>query len=374
MTGFLLQSRFDTQFVEQADTRTIILAAVLVGIFVLVLVIAGLSSSRKRRQEGDGGAPQKYRKGAFRRRASGLGLNKTHIRTLEYVRKRFNVKKPYSLLTSQSYLDFYLNKAINEIDSQAIDDEIKEGRKLTLYRIKQVIERNSSKSSGFQSTKQLKTSQPVSLSVEGSPRYQSRVLGVLKDGVAVQVPASEKGTQVRWKKWSPVQVFFWKPNGEGFSFSSKVTGYNNFRGTPAVLLQHSSSIRSAKQRRFRRKEIETPCYVYPVRVLTSGRGKNQQKKAYVDTRRRILGTLLEVSAGGCSIRGTKVLEKGTLAKVEFETGRGNTIAPYGKIVNTRKENAMSYVMHVMFTRVSKKNLNKINAFVYELGKPSPVKV
>ncbi len=372
MTELLLQSRFDTQFVEQADTGTIILAAVLIGVFLLILLFAGLSSNRRKSR--DGGGPQKYRRGVFRKRASRLGLNKTHIHTLEYIRKHFNVKKPYNLLTSSSYLDFYLNKAINEIDNQSLDEEVKEGRKLTLYRIKQIIERNSSKSSAYQSTKQLQTSQPVSLSVEGEQRYSSRVLGVLKDGVAVQVPSSNRGNQVRWKKWSPVQVFFWKQNGEGFSFSSKVVGYNQFRGTPSVLLQHSNSIRSAKQRRFRRKEIETPCYVYPVRVLTSGRGRNQQKKAYVDTKKRTLCTTLEVSAGGCSIRGSSALKKGTLVKVEFEAQRGNSITPYGKIVNSRKEKAMSYVMHVMFTRVSKKNLNRINAFVYELGKPSPVKV
>jgi hypothetical protein len=43
------------------------------------------------------------------------------------------------------------------------------------------------------------------------------------------------------------------------------------------------------------------------------------------------------------------------------------VAVYGKVKNVRKAEPMGGVMHVMFTRISSKNLNRINSFVYDIG-------
>lgn len=361
----LLQSRFDTQFVSEADTSTVIVAVVIIVGFVVVLLVAGAANNRKQRSSGSGG--KRYTRGGFKRRAKQLGLQKTHIKTLEYVRDKYNIKNPMALLANSRQLDHYLNRAIQDIDQQVAAEDVKEAQKLTLYRIKQIIERNVQRTGTIGSSKQLKPGQKLTVSGQNGGRYRTHLVAVLKDGLAVAVPSSETGGQIRWAKWSPVEVFFWKSNGEGFSFESKVTGYNSFKGTPSVFLQHSSTIKSAKQRRFRRKHLESPCYFYPVRVMTVGSGRNEQKKAFVDTKKGMLGTIIEVSAGGCSIRANRVLKKAALVKVDFETERGVSVSSYGKVVEVRRENAMSTVMHIMFTRVTKKNLNLINAYIYEYG-------
>jgi len=172
---------------------------------------------------------------------------------------------------------------------------------------------------------------------------------------------------VRWQKWSPVHVFFWKSNGEGYSFESKITGYNSLKGVSAVFLQHSNKIAKAKQRKYRRRELDRPCYFYPVRVMVAGSGKNQTKKAFVETKRGSLGTVIEISAGGCSIRAARALPTGALIKVDFETYRGKPVSSYGKVVNTHKAGAEGQVMHIMFTRLSRNNLNHINEFVYDFA-------
>ena len=366
---YLLQSRFDTQFVQKADTRTIVIAAIVVGAFVIILLIAGAVTGRGKRTGGGSGA-KKYSRGGFRRRAKQLGLTKAHISTLEYVKDKYAVKSPMSLLSNSPQLDYYLSKAVRDIDAQVASAETQEAQKLTLYRIKQVIERNAQKSGAIASTKQLKPNQRLTVSSEGGERYPSRVVGILKDGLAMEVPEVAGSGQVRWKKWATVTVFFWKANGEGFSFESKITGYNTFKGTQSVFVQHSNKIASAKQRRFRRKILEGPCYFYPVRVLTMGNGRNKQKKAFVETKKASLGTIIEISAGGCSIRGSRALPKGALIKVDFETERSVSISSYGKVVNVSKESAINTVMHIMFTRVSKKNLNRINSYVYDYGETS----
>lgn len=362
---YLLQTGFNTNLVQTADRSTMIIALVVVGALFAGLIVLGVITNRRAAMKKSGGGG-KFRKGTFKRRAARLGLSKTQIRALEFIIERYKVKNPYALLANSSQLDLYLRKALEGVDEQVSSEEVKEAQKLTLYRIKQVIERNSQRSGNYTSTRQLQVSQQIALTAEDGIRYKSRVLSVLRDGIAVEVPVDETGTQVRWRKWSPVTVFFWKRNGEGYSFQTKVTGYNMLKGKPAAFIQHTNRIIKAKQRKYRRRELDRPCYFYPVRVLTTGSGKNQTKKAFVETKRGALGTVIEVSAGGCSIRATRALQTGALIKVDFETARGRPVSSYGKVVNTQRGGLEGQIMHVMFTRLSRRNLNHINAFVYDL--------
>jgi hypothetical protein len=106
-----------------------------------------------------------------------------------------------------------------------------------------------------------------------------------------------------------------------------------------------------------------------VRILTLGSGREKARKAFVETKRGALGTVLEISAGGCSIHTNRPLTKGSLVKIDFETERKVSVSSFGKVVNLRKEPAAS-IMHIMFTRVSRKNLNRINNYIYEYGQTS----
>ena len=78
-----------------------------------------------------------------------------------------------------------------------------------------------------------------------------------------------------------------------------------------------------------------------------------------------MAKIVEVSAGGCSIRSSKVTGKGFLIRVDFETERGTTVSAYGKVVNIRKDDVYGFMMHIMFTRVSKEHMNRINSYIYE---------
>ncbi|MBT3274729.1 MAG: PilZ domain-containing protein [Spirochaetales bacterium] len=358
-----LQVNYGTTFVRTADTSTIVIMSIVIGAVVIFLIIAGAATNKK--SSGKKGGNAKFRKSTFRRRAAKLGLSKTHVKALEFIAERYKVRNPYALLSNSAQLDSFLRKAVQGIDDQVSTDEAKEAQKLTLYRVKQIIERNSQKSASYSTSRQLKTNQKIAISVNDGERYQSRIVSVLKDNIAIEVPIGDSGNQVRWQKWSPVKMFFWRANGEGYSFVSKISGYNTMKGVPSAFIQHSNKILKSKQRRYRRKALDRPCYFYPVRILTSGSGRNQTKKAFVETKRNSLGTVIEISAGGCSVRASRVLQKGSLIKLDFETVRGSPVSLYGKVINTRKEDTMGYIMHIMFTRVSKKNINRINEFIYE---------
>lgn len=360
----LLQTGFGTQMVDSADTTTVIIVVVLIAVVFIFLIIAGAVSNRR---AASGRSGKKISRGSFRRRAARMGLTKVHVRALEFIIDRYKVRNPYALLANPAVLDNYLRKAIQGVEDQVSSDQSKEAQKHTLYRIKQIIERNSEKAGTYTNTRQLKINQGVAISTNGSDRYQSRVVSILKDSLAIEVPVGDTGNQLRWKKWSKVKVYFWKSNGQGYSFNSKLIGYNRIKGVAAAFVQHSNKIEKSKQRRYRRRPLDRPCYFYPVRVLTAGSGRNQTKKAFVETKRGSLGTVIEVSAGGCSLRASRTLPKGSLIKIDFETNRGVPVSSFGKVVDMRKEEIMGYIMNIMFTRVSRKNLNSINAFVYEYG-------
>ena len=153
----ILQSRFDTQFVDEADTNTIILAVVIIAIFIVILVVAG-AATKKRNTGGSGSSGGKYNKRSFRRRGKQLGLSKAHVSTLEFLRQKYQVKSPMALLRNSRQLDFFLNKAVRDIDEQVATDDVKEAQKLTLYRIKQIIERTGQKTASISSTKQFRPS------------------------------------------------------------------------------------------------------------------------------------------------------------------------------------------------------------------------
>ena len=354
---------------KQSNT-SIIIGIVVFFVFVILLIISGRSSgsgSNSGSSSNSFGRSNKYNKRLFKKRATSLGLNKPEIRTLEYLIKTYSVKDPYNLLKNSKTLNSTLKKAFSRLRDDIAPQNIKEGQKLLLYRIKQKIERNSEKKQIMTGTKQLNPGQKLHLSTPGGTRYESQVSSNLKDYLGAKIPRDDHGNQIRWKKWTKIQVFFWKSNGQGYSFSSKVSGYNNIKGVPSLFLQHSKSIQQAQQRQYRRKAIGKPAYFYPIRIITSGPGRNQKKKAVIDNNSGILGTIIEISAGGCSMRASYPLGIGELLKIEFESFDGEKITAFGKNKSIKRIKPMGAVMHIMFTKVSQKNINSINSFIYDLS-------
>ena len=350
-------------FLEWPQSNPVTVFIVL-GIIALAIVLFAVISRRGAANR-SGGSGARYTRARFRRAADGLGLNPLQIKTLENLVQKYSVANPYSIFMNETSLDSLLQKAIAEVNSQSQTPDVKEAHKATLYRIKQLVEQNSQKKQVKESG-QIALGQEVSLTGPSGTKYPSRVAAVLKDHLAVEVPVDDEGNQIRWKPWTTVQVFFFKPNGQGFSFETRVGGYNAVRGTECALLKHSNSVQQAAQRRFRRKSLERPAYFYAVQIMSTGEGRNQRKQAVAQTK-GALGTILEVSAGGCSIKSSFPIAKGSLIKVEFETERGRKVIVFGKVRAVRRASPLGGTMHVQFTKVSTQYLNRINSFVYEIG-------
>ncbi len=349
-----------TPMISEANPTSIAIGIGLVLAFALFLIIGARTSKKGSK----GGGKVRFSKGTFRKKAAGLSLSKTETKTLENLGRDYQIKNLYSLLSNSPQLNSVLKRTIMEINHQPSTPQSRESQKLTLYRIKQKIERNESGNKAVSKTSQMKLGQKLAITPESGGRFQSVITSNLRDMLGMQIPFDSKNNQIRWKKWTKVKIFFWKNNGQGFSFISKVIGYNEVRGIPSLFIQHSNSVKQAQQRRFRRKEMNKPVYFYPVRIMTTGVGRNQRKKAMIETKNSALGTIVEISAGGCSIRSTYPLPAGSLIKIEFETGVKSSVSALGKIKTKRRIKPAGGIMHIMFTKISSQNLNKINSFIY----------
>ena len=102
-----------------------------------------------------------------------------------------------------------------------------------------------------------------------------------------------------------------------------------------------------------------------MKVHSTGLEADAPKRAVIENRKGTLGSLMDISTGGCSIKTNFPLMKGELLKVEFDTGRGNNIATFGKVKHVQKMKPMGGLMHIQFTRLSQTSLRRINTFVYE---------
>ena len=370
MINLPIMQRYLPSIQSSSSSENWIVLVVIIGV-VFAAVVASRFSSKGKRASGSstglGGStkPKKFSRRAFHRRAMALGLTKVQANTLVNLVERYKPANPYLVFSHGNHLDALLKKAISQIELQVSSEQVKEAQKITIYRIKQTIERNAGKAKSLTATNTIPSGQNIAITPESGGRYQSRINTNLRNYLSATVPTGPGGSQVRWKKWTPVKVFFWKKNGQGFTFDSKVTGYSVIRGVPSVLLQHSGKVKQAQQRRYRRREISRPAYFFPVKIIPVGIGKKAKKRAFVENDRGALGTLIDISAGGCAVKSTKPIPKGGLIKLQFEAADSQSIWCFGKVISFRKAPPMGGIMHVQFTKVTNKNLNSINSFVYD---------
>jgi c-di-GMP-binding flagellar brake protein YcgR len=315
--------------------------------------------------------PTRFSNASFRRTAKALGLTAAHVDMLENLVRVCKLKQPFLLFTSTTLLDDTLKKGLYSIDNaRDLAEEERENRRATIFQIKQIIEQSGRKSAQLGSTTSMKPGQVLSITPEGAGPFSSKVISNMKDFLTVAAPAEPAGAQTRWMRGTKLGVYLWRENDAGYSFQSKVLGYDTVKGIPSVLIQHSKTLRREQRRRSRRRELMRPCFYFPIRIVESGEGRRAERKAVVDQSLRTLGTVVDLSAGGCAIQTLNPIDKGKLVMIEFDIDRKAPIRAYGKVAHIHRQRGRGGVMHVMFTRVTRQYLNRISEFVYDFSRPT----
>jgi c-di-GMP-binding flagellar brake protein YcgR len=342
--------------------------AAIVGVVALVLLAALIN---RRRQPRTAAEVQKYGSGVFRRTAKAMGLSGPQTEMLEALVRACKVKQPFLVFSSAGLLDDTLRKGLHSLDNmREVTEEEKENRRALIFGIKQVIERNARKGSVLRSTTFLRPGQQLSITPEGRGQFASKVISNMKDFLTVSAPAVQTGGDARWMRGTKLAVYFWRENDAGYSFPSKVLGYDTVKGISSVLIQHSKTLRREQRRRSRRRQLMRACFYYPIKITESGQGRKMERKAMVEQNMRTLGTVVDLSAGGCAIQTLNPFEKGKLVMIEFDIEKKAQIRAFGKVMHVHRQKGRGGSMHVMFTRVTRQYLNRISEYVYDFARPT----
>ncbi|MFP4483425.1 MAG: PilZ domain-containing protein [Spirochaetota bacterium] len=360
----LLQQQ-DFEFFARPDPQqNIVTLAVFGGLLVIGVLAAIIGSKISRSGKRRGRIPRM----AIRRYGRQAGLKPHHVQTLMEMVGDLKVDQPLRLFQSEQYLTNVVRREIMRIDQSSLSDGEKEDRKFLVFQIKRLLTLAISQSGGgIASTRRLVNGQAISLSIDGDFWYDSRVTANVSDSLAVEAPMDSDGSAVLWSKGT--KVFGRVPLRGGqnvVTFTSAVRGISRSHGIASLLLNHDDHLSSARQRKYPRREADQPVFFWPIVVLTTGSGRRTKKQAFVSSQRRGYGRLEDVSAGGCSIRTPQPLATGNLVKISFETPDKTRLTAFGKVKTLERLPGRYSIMHIQFTKVSKKHLNRIQAYVYGL--------
>jgi c-di-GMP-binding flagellar brake protein YcgR len=344
---------------NSSGENTFLLILIIGGTMVLVLwliLVGGKASSK----------PGTYSKGSFRKRAKKLKLTKEQIKILETVIAEMKFGNPLRALESPATLDKLLRLAMNHLEEQELSANEKEYRKSVIYGIKQTIEANSDQAKIISSTLSLPINTEVKIQAGDGKSYVSYITSNMQSMIGMECPVlRDKDNPYPWPKGEELSIMFIRGGTDVYAYRTKVLGYKNVRGVLSVFTEHGKNLKQIQKRHAKRKEIGRPAVVYLVNIVETTVKRKPVRQAVVNKARSLLGSLQDISAGGCAIAAQNTVPKGSLVKVDFETARGKPVTVYGKIRGLTTNLPRSKIMHVQFTNVSRKNMNAIRDFVYE---------
>ena len=359
----LLQSQI--QFWFRQSTGSLVVGILLFIGFIILIIVGGMAYNK--RQGPTRAARQTYSRSIFRRIAGNMGLNTVQTDMLEKLVKVCRVRQPFLVFSNAGLLDDILRKGIYSLSHDTeISQEVRDSKTAQYYHIKEKIEQNAKKGVGINSTHLVKPGQPVTIIVPDRSQHSTRVVQNLQRLLVCAAPEKMVANREPWRRGAKIAVLFWRARDSGYQFVTKIAGFDKVKGEPVILLQHNNrSLQRNQHRKTRRRSLIRSCFFYPIELMTVGTGRQARKRAYVQQRFKHLGTIQDISAGGCSIASQSPLESGRLLMMQFEIDRGKQVTSYGKVRRVKKERGQMAVMHIMNTKVTSLNLNNIYSYVYD---------
>ena len=123
-----------------------------------------------------------------------------------------------------------------------------------------------------------------------------------------------------------------------------------------------------RRRKSRRRIVDRVCTVTPV-ITTDG--KHQAEPSVLAHTRRTMGTVMDISIGGCSVHSLAPFKEGNMTTVEVELNSGASINVEARIQGVRPQWPAGTIVHLQFTKLSPENRNRIHRYVYRHGKSLP---
>jgi hypothetical protein len=359
---FLLQN---VQYFKEDDPLAATILLVVIGAVIVISLAVGFIRNGI---QGGGGrgrtavTPRKFNAFTLRRIANTYGLDKDQTHLLEFVFRNDSVSDPERVMRNAALLDKHFKRAYRTIEQNAETEEEAQQRLVGLFSLRNAIEGNPAGGGSAASTSQLAENTAAVLST-GKESYPVRVISAKGEFVVVESPRNALGTPVRIPKGSKVSLSFFTKSSKGFSFDSKVVAAADTPHGPGLQLSHSGKAKALAQRRYRRKQVVASCVFYFVFVETAKTGNKKVPKLMVDSR-RFVGTIQDISIGGCSIKTSAPVQVGSRLKIDIDYSDDSTITVLGQALRTNRTGAVGTIIHIKFLKVPRKAFNNINALVF----------
>jgi c-di-GMP-binding flagellar brake protein YcgR len=348
----------DTFELSTPTTAQIIVLVVVVLVIGIGLFIAARRSGGKGKGKRGGGAT-----GAgwhsFNQMAKLRQLTKDETALLRKLVVNYKISKPSLIFTSVNILDSCIQRQVRKLSLQEIRGESKEDLINRYYRLRNKVVR-SRDVRGLSTTRAIPIGGRMRVEVQNYGQYSVQVNQNEEDFLGISIPILPPGKSVPWSK-KKVRCFYWKEEDASYVFETRVIDVIVTDEIQSICLKHVDTITRSQKRRFPRKSVRLPVYFSRVRVVTEG----DKKKGIVDRKDTHWGTIIDISVGGLSIETAIPVNRNNFIRVEFELREDYKMAAMGKVKRIEKNAARkTWVMHIQFTKVEKKDRNEIFAVLY----------
>jgi hypothetical protein len=369
MTGFFSGPHFfllqTVRYFKEDDPLAATILMVVVGaVIVIALVVSFIRNGVSAAGVGRGRTsvtPRKFNAFTLHRIAAAYGLDKDQTHLLEFVFRNDSVSDPERVMKNPVLLDKHFKRAYKVIERNAETEEDAQERKVRLFSLRNAIE-SASGSGGSSSTTQLAENAAAVLST-GKESYPVRVVSAKGEFVVVESPRNALGTPVRIPNGTKVTLSFFTKSSKGFAFDSKVAGVTETPHGPGLQLSHAGKAKPLAQRRYRRKPVTASCVFYFVFVENAKTGRKKVPKLVVDSR-RFVGTILDISTGGCSLKTSAPVQVGSRLKLDIDYSDESVITVLGQVLRSNRSGAVGTIIHIKFLKVPRRAFNNINALVF----------
>jgi c-di-GMP-binding flagellar brake protein YcgR len=364
ITLILYPLQFDPRGVafKESNPKEVLFVGIAVVALVIILVVVNkfkkklpVNAMDSIQTTGSGGGFHPFASIGFHSQLRSMGLNHDQIKMMDYVFKQDKVTNPQHSLNSAALLDRHFRKAYRIIERSARTDEEAQQRFSLLFSTRNILEAHSGETAT--STRQIPENAAAVLGY-GNDRYPVKIISTKGDHMVVENPQTPTGSNVQIPRGSKVTISFFTKSSKGFSFESRILGVGESGSGQVLQLLHSNKVNNLSKRRFRRRQVMIPVSFYFVNLEDTGK---KEKRMVVD-KRRLTGSIMDISIGGCSIKTNVLVPSGSRLKIEAD-GDG-TIVVLGQVIRINRT-GMKTTAHVSFLKVPRKSLNAINAMVFE---------
>ena len=361
--SFLLQEQI--KYYKDDNPEEIRLVLIIIGSIILLAVVfrivkrgSGTSTGGAKKKAA---APRKFNTLTLLRISSAYGLSSQQSKLLKFIFRNDPVNDPERVMKTPEALDRHFKKAYKYIESNSDSDEETQFRLVNLYALRNLIDAAQRKTDGSDSTPQISANTAATL-VYGDESYPVKIISSRGNNSITDTPKNALGSPIKIAIGAKITLSFLNKANSGFSFEGQVTGAGNTSKGPGLKITHTGKIKPLAARLSRRRQVTIKCDLFKIHMEETVVKKKKTKKLVVD-KRKVSGTVQDISAGGCAIKTSAPVPAGERLKINIDNS-GKTITALGLVLRTNKSGYSGTILHIKFLKVPLKSSNAINKIVF----------